>query len=162
MKIAALIDPGSQNVGNNSLTMFAGTITVQITNITELDNKVGGVINSVADINNGEYLEIRGFPGAGNRVIALELERDDNDERTILQGSVQTVNNPNLTVLGVTVITNAQTTFEINDVDIGADSITFFNTVKQGDVVKAREDNPPDPQPNNIIADEVSLEGQDD
>jgi hypothetical protein len=159
VRIAALIDSGSQNPGNNSFTMFNSTITVQITNITALDDKVGGSIATVADINNGDYLRIRGFPGSGNSVVALELERDNNADRSILQGSVQTFNSPDLTILGVTVMTNAQTAFEINDVNIGLDSATFFSTVKQGDVVKAREDNPPVPLGNTINAKEVSLEG---
>jgi Domain of unknown function (DUF5666) len=105
-------------------------------------------------------VEVRGaeFPAASGQLLARRLEREDADDRSIVQGPVTAVAAPNLTVFGVTVQTGAGTEFE-DLADLSISSGTFFGLVAPGDMVKAR---------GNVIgnqvldADEVEFENEDD
>jgi hypothetical protein len=150
---------------SGTITVFNGAVTVQITNFTELKDENGQTITA-ADINDGDYLEIEGFPGRTNSVIAIEIEQDNNPpDRSILKGPVQNSNEPDLTILGVAVSTDSNNTeFEIVD-DVPTTSSLFFNAVEQilnrpgVPVVKARWDSAAAPF---LDAEKVELEGDDE
>jgi len=124
----------------------AGTVTVlgisvEVDALTRLEDKSSADIEpfTLADLNAGDFVEIRGGedPPDSGMVIASRLERDDDDPDTILQGFVQTVADPDLTILGVTIQTDGATIFR--DVDGSVlDSVDFFNMVMQGSLVKAK------------------------
>ncbi len=139
----------------STLTVFQ-IITVNTTSFTDIEDDNGSTITA-DQINDGDYLEIRGFRGAGNSVIALEI-KVDSDNRSILRGPVDAVANPNLTIVGVTIVTNASTEFEIDDVPVSA--AIFFSSLNEGNIVKAREDSLV--TTDTIIAKEVELKGDDD
>lgn len=77
----------------------------------------------------GNNVRVRGREGSGNTVIAteVELKSASPDNKVVLQGVVQTVANPSLTVLGVTINTIGLQLRDINDNPIN--STTFFNAV---------------------------------
>jgi len=58
----------------------------------------------------GDFVEIRAFDGAGG-LIATRLERDDFSGDVALRGFVDSVNEPQFTILGVTATTNAATDY---------------------------------------------------
>ena len=64
-----------------------------------------------ADLHAGDYVEIDGIEGPPGTVGAAVVQRDNAENRSYLQGIALNVAEPTLTVLGVTVVTNAQTHF---------------------------------------------------
>jgi len=92
----------------------------------------------------GDFVEIRGAPntatGDPNDVIATRLERDDDEDDTILQGPVQSFAGPVVLVLGVAIATDAIDVafFDVNDDEIS--SATFFSSIGVGSIIKAKAD----------------------
>ena len=135
------------NAAAGTLTIEGTTILVRVNAGTRLEDQSNADITdfSLADLSVGNYVEIRGAtdsetPGVANDVIATRLEREDADPDNdfILQGPVQSINNPELVILGVTI--NADTATEYLDFsDIPFDTIDdFFDGFIEGDVVKAK------------------------
>ena len=151
----------------DSVDAAAGTlvvlgITIKVDQITRLEDKSDADDESfsLADISVGDYVEVRGteFPASSGQLLARRLEREDADDRSIVQGPVSAVAAPNLTVFGVTVQTGAGTEFQ-DLADNNISSGTFFGLVTTGDIIKARGV----VIGNQVLdADEVELEDEDD
>jgi hypothetical protein len=77
--------------------------------------------------------------GSNNAVIAARVEQRSASDDVDLQGPVQAVSNPNLTILGVPVNTSGISEDEfkgLNDRPIGR--AAFFNAVKVNTLVKMK------------------------
>ncbi len=73
----------------------------------------------------GNYVEIRGYEDAGG-VVATLLEREDFQGDVALRGFVQTVNDPEFTILGVNISTGIATDFvDVDGADL--DAAAFFS-----------------------------------
>ena len=86
-----------------------------------------------------DHIRVRGRPTGANTVIAAEVEKLSAATQVLLEGAVQSVANPNVTMLGVVINTSplSDTSFKgPNDVVIGRSA--FFSTVKAGTLVKAK------------------------
>jgi hypothetical protein len=123
-------------INGTSLTL-AGLpgITVETNALTQFKNRA---LNQLAV---GHSLRIRGRPGAGNTVIALEVEFRSTtpDTRVILQAVARAVASPNVTLLGFVVDTSAipDNAFkDVNDAVIGR--AAFFAAAAPGRLIKAR------------------------
>jgi hypothetical protein len=123
-------------INGTSLTL-AGLpgITVETNALTQFKNRA---LNQLAV---GHSLRIRGRPGAGNTVIALEVEFRSTtpDTRVILQAVASAVASPNVTLLGFVVDTSAipDNAFkDTNDNVIGR--AAFFAAAAPGRLIKAR------------------------
>jgi hypothetical protein len=103
----------------NVVTVFG--ITVETTPLTKIEDKNGEMRNyqDLGFLNPGDYLVISGS-WDGSRVIATKLDRTGGEDKIELQGPLTSVNDPDFTVLGITVQTDASTDFE-------EDAATFFN-----------------------------------
>ena len=137
--VRATANVDSVNAGANSLVMLG--ITVSVDALTRLEDKSSADIRplTLADINAGDYVEVRGgeFPAGSGAVLATILERDDADPDTILQGFVETTSDPSFTILGVTIETSNGTIFR--DIDNSVMSSTdFFNQLAPNSLVKAK------------------------
>ena len=137
--VRAIGSADSVDAANDSLVMLGITFTVDA--LTRLEDKVSN--NRVDpltldDLNAGDYLEIRGseFPAGSGTILATILERDDPDPETILQGFVESVAQPSLTILGVTINTSGGTVFR-DEADQPITSLEFFGRVEQGSLIKA-------------------------
>jgi len=76
-------------------------------------------IFGLADLRVGDYVETRGFDDAGVYT-AQQIERDEPDDSEI-RGIASNVSEPTLSVLGISVSTDAQTDFEdLDDTPIAA------------------------------------------
>ena len=154
VRATALVD--SVNVAGNSLVMLG--ITFNIDALTRLEDKSNADVDPlrIADLNVGDYLEIRGseLPAGSHQIMAAILERDDVDTRTILQGFVETVADPSFAILGVTITTNGSTVFRDTD-DSSISAAEFFSRVSAGSLVKARGI---ESSSTTITADEVEFE----
>jgi len=98
---------------------------------------------SVDDLNTGDYVEIRGQEQPFGQITAMLVERDDTDTRTELRGFVEVdgKSEPNLTVLGVTIVTNGAATVyrdSRGSSDVGMSAVDFWATVQVGSLVDAR------------------------
>ena len=138
--------------GIDTLTMLdPNGVIVTVTDQTELEDDTSNNPLTFADIQVGNYLEIRGFTGPNSTFIASELEREDPDQDARLRGPVGVFDAVagTVTVLGITVSTSSQTQFEgLNDQVISASA--FFNSLTSGlTIVQAQWD------PFNNISDSV-------
>lgn len=113
----------------DAVDVAAGTlvvlgITVHADGLTDLDA-----------INPGDCAKVRGFESVQTpgEVIATRLEREDSCGTTKLRGIVQGVADPELTILGVTVLTDGSTDFE------GGSAAVFF-AAATGRLVEAKGD----------------------
>lgn len=146
----------SVDTANNALVILG--ITVNIDALTRLEDKSSADIDplTLADVNAGDYLEIRGseFPAGSGTILATIFEREDPVADAILQGFVETVADPSYTILGVTIETNAGTIFrDVNDAPISA--ADFFNQVAPNSLVKAKGNEVSD---TTVVATEVEFE----
>lgn len=108
----------------------------------------------------GDFVEVRGYVDSSGNVVALRIDREDNDD-VILQGPVQGVDpvSQSFTILGVLIPVNSNTEFEDeNDSPIGLSD--FFNQVQSGDLLKVKDDSDGD-DTRIDIADEVEFEIED-
>jgi hypothetical protein len=103
----------------DSVTAASNTVSVLGVNVTtsastELNDKSSQHIKlfRLTDLRAGDYVEVHGTEGQPGTLSAATLERDNSENRSYLQGTALNVAAPSLTVLGVTVTTNAQTHFE--------------------------------------------------
>ncbi len=164
VRLFAAVDstsPASGGVPGTGSFVALG-ITIEVDGLTRREDKRDDVSPfGVSELAVGDFVEVRGteFPAGSGQLLAGRLERDDADD-TELQGFVTDVNEPDLTVLGVTIMTDAGTVFrDANDLTISASQ--FFADViaasgnDAGSLVKAtgRE-----VAPQMIAADEVEFE----
>jgi hypothetical protein len=137
--VRATANVDSVNAGANSLVLLG--ITVSVDALTRLEDKSSADVRplTLADINAGDYIEVRGgeLPAGSGAILATILERDDADPDTILQGFIETITDPSFAILGVTIQTGAGTIFR--DVNDGVISSTdFFKQLAPNSLVKAK------------------------
>jgi hypothetical protein len=108
-------------------------VTVSVNSQTEFKANSGNTITDLNDLLAGDYVRVRGRVGSNNFVIATRVERRQTNNDVDLQGPMQIVSDPNLTILGVTVDTTGMEFEGLDDGVIGR--TVFFNTVKVGTLV---------------------------
>jgi hypothetical protein len=132
--VRGLVD--SVTAGGNTLSVLGVNITTSAS--TELDDKSSQHVKlfRLTDLRAGDYVEVHGTEGQPGTLSASTLERDNTENRSYLQGAALSVAAPGLTVLGVTVTTNAQTHFE-GPGGMASGAATFFSQAANR-VVKVR------------------------
>ncbi|MFK8015223.1 MAG: DUF5666 domain-containing protein, partial [Gammaproteobacteria bacterium] len=118
VRVSAAVD--SVDAANN--TVIALGIPIRVDALTRLEDKTDADVDplALADINTGDFIEVRGGenPAGSGQVLAAIFEREDPDD-TEVQGFVESITDPAFTILGVNVETNASTVFrDENDVVI--------------------------------------------
>jgi hypothetical protein len=143
-----------EDVQAGQLTLLG--IIVSVDESTRLEDKSSADMRpfNLSNVSVGDFVELRGFEDAGG-IVATRLEREDFDGEVALRGFVDTANDPDFTILGVTVQTvqtAGGTTFK-DENDTNITPVEFFN-VAQGRLVEAVGilSN------GTIIADEVEIE----
>jgi hypothetical protein len=137
----------------NSVTIFG--IVINTNALTRLEDKSSADLESfgLSDVNVGDYLETRGYEDASG-VVATRIERADFDGDVAIRAFVDSVNDPNFTIRGVSIETNGATVFRDIDGTL-IDSDEFFDALRQMDRLVEAEGS----QSNGgILADEVQLE----
>ena len=133
-------------------------ITVTTDELTRFEDKSNANVEplTINDIAAGDYVEVRGdeFPAASGNIRAAIFEREDPDPDTELQGFVESISDPSLTILGVTIETNGATVFR-DENDLVISSTEFFNRLAVGDLVEAQGTESSDTV---ITAEEVEFE----
>ena len=96
---------------NKTLTVLGVAITTNVGTSFEDKSNQHVKLFRLADVRTGDYVEVRGVPGTGNSLVATLVQRDKPEDRVYLQGLARDLANPNFTILGLQVMTNAQTRF---------------------------------------------------
>jgi len=123
---------GNATVAGNTLTL-AGLPGVAIAVNSQTELKDGGNTITVNDLQ-GNHVRVRGRVTGPNTVIATRIQLRSPDDDVDLQGPVQAVSDPNLTILGVTVDTTGVAFEGLDDGPISR--AVFFGAVKAGTLVK--------------------------
>jgi hypothetical protein len=116
LRISGIVE--AVNAGTGTLQVLGITISTEPGTSFEddlLDQQNFGLDDLRPNV---DYVEIRGFEDSGN-FVASQIERDEVDEDSV-RGPGADVSAPTLTVIGVPVLTDGNTEFEDNDVDIDA------------------------------------------
>ena len=154
VRVTALID--SVNAGNSSVVVLGITVTTD--NLTRFEDKSSADIDplTIGDINASDYVEVRGdeFPAGSGDIRATIFEREDADTESELQGFVETIADPNFTILGVTIETNGSTVYR-DENDVAISSADFFGRLATNSLVKASGTEVSD---TTIVATEVEFE----
>jgi Domain of unknown function (DUF5666) len=137
------------NVGieGNVATVTSGGVTPNLTvsglpGITVFVNaqtEFKGGISNLGQLLVGDHLRVRGRPTGTNTVIAAEVEKLSASAQVILEGAVQSVANPHVTMLGVLINTSpiSDSNFKGPD-DVAIGRTAFFTALKVGTLVKAK------------------------
>ena len=131
------------SVTGSTLTILGITVNTDSLK-TRFEDKSDADIDPlrVGDLNTDDYVEIRGQEQPVGQITAMLVEREDTDARTELRGFVEVggKSEPNLTVLGVTIVTNGATLYRDSRgaTDVGMSAVDFWSTVQESSLVDAR------------------------
>lgn len=131
----AAVDLGAKTF---TITGLSG-MTVSVNSQTEFKASGGNQITDLNDLLVGDHVRVRGRVGGSNSVIATRVEQRAADDEVDLQGPIQVLSNPSLTILGVTVNTSGLSNDDfqgLNEQPIGR--AAFFNAVQVGTLVKLK------------------------
>ncbi len=136
------IEAPVDSVDATSKTLVVLGITIQVDGKTQLEDESDIEIDefSLQDLSSGDWVEVRGFVDDSD-IFASRVERDDPEDEVRLQAPVDTGGvdalNKTVTILGVSVATDASTEYEDTDENSLTES-QFFTTINEGDLVKAK------------------------
>jgi len=126
------------------------------------DSAAGLLAFGLADLNVGDYVEVCGgedpSPQA-NDMLAVCVQREDQDDEASLRGPIQSIAQPDITVLGITIGTDTAVFRDPNDNPMSA--AVFFAAIAVGDVIEATTDSLAGFNGNTFIAEEVEMEDDD-
>ena len=131
------------SVSGSTLTILGITVNTDALK-TRFEDKRDPRVDplGVGDLAANDYVEIRGQEQPVGQITAMIVERDDTDTRTELRGFVEVggKNEPNLTVLGVTIVTDGETLYRDSrgSTDAAMSAVDFWATVQEGSLVDAR------------------------
>ena len=128
---------------------------------TRFDDKAGDnpLDNmKLADLRVGDYVEVRGQEQPLGQITAFDIERDDIEDRRELRGFVTLKSQPNLTVLGVTIVTTGTTVYRDSRgaTEVPISSADFWAAVQEGSRVDAQGT---ETDTTTLTATEVELQG---
>lgn len=123
-----------EDVQADQLTVLG--IVINVDEATRYEDKSAARVElfGLADISVGEYVEVRGFEDSRG-VVATRLEREDFDGDIALRGFVDSVSDPDFTIVGATITTNVVTVF--SDIDGSPLSPAEFFLRANGRLVEA-------------------------
>lgn len=111
-------------VQSNQLTVLGIVIRVDASTRYEDDSAADLEVFSLSNVVVGNYVEIRGYDD-GSGIVATQLRRDDFQGDVALRGFAEDVSDPQFTILGVTVTTDAGTEYFDSD-ESPLDGADFF------------------------------------
>lgn len=118
------------NGSDNTVTVMGITVRIEPATQMEDDSDEQRRPFALAHVNQGDFVEIRGYVKDG-QVIATRLERDDAELEVTLQGTVtaKASDFSTLTVLGATVITPASAVYRLSSDGTAVSRDEFFSAV---------------------------------
>ncbi len=153
VKVEAQTD--SKDESTSTLVVLGVTVVTNPLTQFEDESDVDSTTFSLSELAVNEYVKISGIvdPDDSTRVLANRVERDNLKSGVELQGSVDSVNDPQLTVMGVKVTTDSSTLFQ-DAIDNSLSAGEFFGLVQSGSLLEIEgQENPND----EILASKVQL-----
>lgn len=153
IRLSATID--SVNAGSNSFVVLGIEVTVDASTLVE-DKRDRLEPFGVSNLAAGDYVEVRGveLAAGSGELIASQVRRDDFDTELELRGALESVASPDMSILGVSITTNAATVYQnVQERVITADE--FYALVGAGTVVDVEGVSA---GPGAILAREVEIE----
>lgn len=150
VEIEATVD--STQAGANQIAVLG--ITIEISGLTLIEDKTDQDLRpfTIADINPGDFLKIAGYESsASDTIIATKLERIDPEDELKLRGTARITSAPGLEILGVSILTDDQTEYSVNESPVGASE---FFAVADGQIVEAKGSR----QGASLVAKELELD----
>jgi len=155
LRVAALVEDIDAAAG--SFTVLG--IRIETSVATRFEDKTDAKLRpfNVSELRVGDFVEVRGSAGSmPDSVAAARVEREDDEGEVELRGTAADVVEPQLTILGVIVLTNAGTEFE-NESDGSISAAEFFARAPGSLVsVDGRLEG------DTLVAREIELEGEGD
>jgi hypothetical protein len=130
--VATVTSTGS--TPNLTLSGLAG-----VTALVDAQTEFTGGVSSLGQISVGDHVRVRGRSIGAGTLLAAEVEKRSPATQVLLEGTVQSIANPNVQVLGLLIDTSSITDGNFKgpeDIVIGRTA--FFATVKVGALVKAK------------------------
>ena len=155
LKLEASVDSVDLEQSIVTLRLATGTVQVSVDSRTRFDDDVSDLRNfGLADLSAGDFVEVEAYLNSG-QLLATELDRDDPDDE-VVKAPVDS-SNPNIeiTLLGLTY--NVQGAEFKDKSDRRIDAAGFFAQLNAGDMVRIKDERPPDG-----IAEKVSYDVEDD
>lgn len=151
--VAGIVDNVAADSSGLGGTLTVLGVTITVDNNTRIEDKSDARIEMfrLANVQVGDYVEIRGTETAALKLTAARLERRRASTESWVRGTVRDLASPNFTALGVPVTTTSATRFDEL-------SSTAFFTSAAGRVVKVRGTE----NANQIAATRVEFEDNDD
>ena len=135
----------------NQLVQAAG-VNIEVNAATRLEDKVQELRPfTFDDLAVSDFIKVSGFEGGTTAVIATLLERVGPEDKSKIKAVVASVSDPEFTIVGLTVITDAQTQFEADDMSITATEFFSIATGRRVEVSGTLVGN-------DFLAQEVELE----
>lgn len=131
------------SVSGDQLVILGITVNTS-KNKTRFEDKSDADVDpmAVGNLNGMDYVEIRGQEQPPGEITAMIVEREDPDTRTELRGFVEVEGKaePNLIVLGVTIVTNGSTVYRDSrgDTEVTMAPAEFWLAVQEGSLIDAR------------------------
>lgn len=124
-----------ETIGPNAFTVKGlPGVTVTVNSQTEYKASGGATISQLNDLSINDHVRVRGLINGTNSVVATRVQLRSADDDIDLQGPVQGLADPTITILGVTIDTSGAEFKGVGD-DTTSRAI-FFSTVKVGTLVK--------------------------
>jgi len=151
--LAGIVDNVTADSSGLGGTLTVLGVTVTVDNTTRIEDKSDARIEMfrLANVQVGDYVQVRGTETAVLKLTASRLERRRPSSESWVRGTIRDLASPNFTVLGVPVTTSSSTKFE----ELSA---TNFFANAAGRVVKVRGTE----TANQIAATRVEFEDNDD
>lgn len=147
----------SVDSANGSFTVLG--IQVSVEDTSQLEDKRDEIEPfSVSNLANGDYVEVRGaeLPAGSNQLLASQVRREDFNPDIELRGYADSISQPDLVIMGVSVSTTAGTVFR-DAAETLISASEFFALVAEGSLIEV---DGVSPGPGALIAEEIELESQ--
>jgi hypothetical protein len=154
VRVTGLVD----SVSGDVLVILGISVNTDAIN-TRFEDKTNADVDPlrIGDINTDDYVEARGQELPAGQITASLVERDDARVRSELRGFVEAggVNRPNMTVLGVSIVTDEATVFKNANAVRFANADEFWAAVGDGSLIDV---NGTETGVTTLLAEEVKLE----
>jgi len=146
------------DVDAGTVTLYGVTFNVNLN--TRFDDKSEAELETfgLADIMAGDYIRLKAYRSTDDSLLATRIRREDPRDYDVLQDVATDVGSDRLSILGVTVTTDADTEYEGVEEDEISQS-EFFAAIDETSIIKAKGVKQED---GSLLAKELSFEEDDD
>ncbi len=155
IKVESTVDAVDSTAG--TLTVFGVDFTVNEDTAFQDKSMTGDQMFNLDNVMVGDFVTVKAYEAEDGSLLVRKLELEDADEEHSVTGPVDTVGADSLVILGIDILTDAETEFESAE-DMMIDAMTFFDQVMVDDLVEAEGMRT---EADQLAADEVEFEDED-